>query len=189
MLFGRVKNSKKVTLESLGGPFCRNMAPKRGPKRLPKSTKNRPHIDSLWNSLLGGLRDPQKSPKMVPKLSKIIPNRFQVLMFFVGCFVIFSLHVFTFFLKFNALPVHLLRQVLSYGSFFRSRFKLYLMARFLGSKKRAFEVEVKFWPLFGGLLGPSWDNFGRLLEHFGELLGNMLGKSFWHRLLMLFRCI
>ena len=95
MLFGRVKKSKKVTLESLGGPFCRNMAPKRGPKRLPKSTENLPHIDSLWNSLLGGLWDPQKSSKMVPDLSKIIPNRFQVLMFFFGCFVNFSLHVFT----------------------------------------------------------------------------------------------
>ena len=111
MLFGRVKKSKKVTLESLGAPFCRNMAPKRGPKRPPKSTKNCNKSDSLWNSLLGGLQDPQKSPKMVPKLLKIIPNRFQVLMYFFGCFVKFSLHVFTFFLKFNALPVHLLRQV------------------------------------------------------------------------------
>ena len=41
----------------------------------------------------------------------------------------------------------------------------------------ALQVEVKFWSLFGGLLGFSWDPFGRLLEHFWELLGNMLGKS------------
>ena len=41
MLFGRVKKSKKVTLESLGSRFGRNMAPKSGPKRPPKTTKNR----------------------------------------------------------------------------------------------------------------------------------------------------
>ena len=41
MLFGRVKKSKKVTLESLGSRFWRNMAPKSGPKRPPKTTKNR----------------------------------------------------------------------------------------------------------------------------------------------------
>ena len=97
MLFGRVKNSKKVTLESLGGPFCRNMAPKRGPKRLPKSVKKQIKIGFLSDSLLGGLQDPKKCPKMIPKLSKIIPTRFQVLMFFFGCFDNFSLHVFTFF--------------------------------------------------------------------------------------------
>ena len=41
VLFGRVKKSKKVTLESLGSRFWRNMAPKSGPKRPPKTTKNR----------------------------------------------------------------------------------------------------------------------------------------------------
>ena len=41
MLFGRVKKSKKVTSKSLRGRFGRNMGPKSGPKRPPKSTKNR----------------------------------------------------------------------------------------------------------------------------------------------------
>ena len=45
MLFGRVKKSKKVILESLGSRFGRNMAPKSGPKNPPgpqKVTKNGP---------------------------------------------------------------------------------------------------------------------------------------------------
>ena len=74
MLFGRVKNSKKVTLESLGGPFCRNMAPKRGPKRLPKSTKNGPDLPSLWNTLIGGPR----APKSFQKRSPSWPQNFQL---------------------------------------------------------------------------------------------------------------
>ena len=41
VLFGRVEKSKKVTLKSLRDRFGRNMAPKSGPKRPPKSTKNR----------------------------------------------------------------------------------------------------------------------------------------------------
>ena len=114
MLFGRVKKSKKVTLESLGGPFCRNMAPKRGPKRLPKSIKKLLKIGFLSDSLLGGLRGTKKCSKMVPKLSKIFPDRFQVLMFFLWLLRQFFITRFHAFLKLNALPVHLLRQVLSY---------------------------------------------------------------------------
>ena len=95
--FRKGKKSNKVTLESLGGPFCRNVVPKRSPERPPKSVKKPLKISFLSDSLLGGLRDPKKCPKMVPKWSKIIPTRFQVLMFFFGCFDKFSLHVFTLF--------------------------------------------------------------------------------------------
>ena len=40
MLFGRVNNSKKVTLESLGGPFCHNMAPRGVPRGFQNRSKN-----------------------------------------------------------------------------------------------------------------------------------------------------
>ena len=82
MLFGRVKNSKKVTLENLGGPFCRNMVPKRGPQSIKKLLK----IGFLSDSLLGGLRHPKKFPKMVPKCSKIFPNMLET----VGFLKLFS---------------------------------------------------------------------------------------------------
>ena len=42
---------------------------------------------------------------------------------------------------------------------------------------------------FDIFLDASWDHFGRLLDQFWELFGNMFGKSFWHRFLMLFRCL
>ena len=56
------------------------------------------------------------------------------------------------------------------------------------SMNMCFEVEVEYWRHFGAFLGRFWDHFGRLLDWFLKLFGNMLGKSFWHGFLMLFRC-
>ena len=64
--FRKGEKCEKIILESLGGPFCRNMVPKRGPKRLPKSIKKLQKNGFLSDSLLGGLRDPKKLPKMIP---------------------------------------------------------------------------------------------------------------------------
>ena len=61
---------------------------------------------------------------------------------------------------------------------FLTLFPACLFGLFLDSIFSSLQVEVKFGHLFGGLLGPSCDHFGRLVEHVGELLGNMLGKSF-----------
>ena len=88
MLFGRVKKSKKVTLESLGGRLWRNMAPKSGPKRLPKTTKN---PERPQEAPKNGPRDP-KRPSGYQKVSKngfkmvqkFFQHRLQILIFFMA---------------------------------------------------------------------------------------------------------
>ena len=107
-------------------------------------------------------------PKSVQNHPNLAPSSY-VFLWLLRQFFITRFHAF---LKFNALPVHLLRQV---------HFLMLFWLSFL---------KVSSSPLFGLIFSTSfWDHYGRLSDQFLERFGNMFGKSLWHRFFMLFRCI
>ena len=95
-------------------------------------------------------------------------------------------------LKFNALPVHLLRQVLSFGSFFRRRFRHPSWAVFVWDQKKCFLSWCQFltsswtsqfsvfdvnlapcWLPTWAHVGSSWPQVGLMLAQVGLMLAQV----------------
>ena len=142
--------------------------PQDGPQEAPqicqKTVKNRFSLGTALGKPQGPQNVSKNGPKIVQNPFKLVPTSY-VFLWLLRQFFITRFHAF---LKLNALPVHLLRQVhflMFFGSLFQCCFKHASWAAFWTQFFQLLKLKSKF-DIF---LEASWDPLGTILADFWSI--------------------